>query len=176
MFKSGIAFHSVDGEIFLHNGSIEVADLEVEGSTSGFQFSGVADVTSETLEGNLVVTLPVANNLPWIVALTAGFPVAAGVFVVSKLFQKQVNRFSSGVYRVSGPWDDPQVKFDRIFDDSSAAKIRSEIQAVAKALEDPNAPLQLLQTLDPNAPLVLPQSIDPNTPSQFPAYDSPDNS
>ncbi len=153
MFKSGIAFHSVDGEVFLHAGSIEVANLEVEGSTSGFQFSGVADVRSESLEGNLVVTLPVANNLPWIVALTAGLPVAAGVFVVSKLFQKQVNRFSSGVYRVSGPWDDPEVTFERIFDDSSAAKIRSEIQAVAKALQDPNAPIELLRPIDPNAPM-----------------------
>jgi len=150
MFKSGIPFHSVDGEVFLQGGSIEVVDLEVEGSTSGFQFNGVADILSESLEGNLVVTLPVANNLPWIVALTAGLPIAAGVFVVSKVFQKQVNRFTSGVYRVSGSWDDPQVNFARIFDDSSAASIRSEIEAAARRLEDPNTPLELIQTIDPN--------------------------
>ncbi len=119
MFESGIPFHSVDGEIFFSGGEIEVANMDVDGSTSGFQFSGVADVAAETLEGNLAVTLPVASNLPWIVALTAGLPVAAGVFVVSKVFKKQVNRFSSGVYSVSGPWDDPQMKFIRIFDDSS---------------------------------------------------------
>ncbi|MBE9538041.1 MAG: hypothetical protein IMF06_03110 [Proteobacteria bacterium] len=166
MFKSGIAFHGVDGEFFLRDGSIEVANLEIEGSTSGFQFSGIADTESESLEGNLVVTLPVANNLPWIVALTAGLPVAAGVFVVSKVFQKQVNRFTSGVYRVSGPWDDPKVDFVKIFDDSAAASIRSEIEAVARQLDDPNTPLRLLHTIDPNNIVTAPgaAALDSSSP------------
>ena len=73
-----------------------------------------------TLDGELVVTLPVANNLPWVAALTAGLPVAAGVFVLSKLFENQVNRLTSLVYRTSGSWDNPQVTFDRVFDDSAA--------------------------------------------------------
>jgi uncharacterized protein YhdP len=152
MFKSGIPFHAVDGEVFLQDGSIEVANIEVEGSTGGFQFSGVADVRSESLDGNLVITLPVANNLPWIVALTAGLPVAAGVFVVSKVFEKQVNRLTSGVYRVSGSWDDPQVNFDRIFDDSSAARLKSEIRAISVQPVDPNTAVSVELPTDANSP------------------------
>ena len=30
-----------------------------------------------------------------------------------------MNRISSAVYSISGSWDDPQVKFDHIFDDTS---------------------------------------------------------
>ncbi len=162
MFESGIPFHSVDGEVFLDDGSIEVASLEVDGRTSGFQFSGVADAASETLDGQLAVTLPVANNLPWIVALTAGLPVAAGVFVVSKVFEKQVNRFSSGVYQVSGRWDDPKLDFIRIFDDN---------HTVSKELEREAAPDEgaLIRTLDPNSyafPLEsIPPRHDPNEPA-----------
>ena len=152
MFKSGIPFHGVEGEVFLQDGSIDVANIDVEGSTGGFQFSGVADVLSESLDGNLVITLPVANNLPWIVALTAGLPVAAGVFVVSKVFEKQVNRLTSGVYRVSGSWDDPQVTFERIFDDSSAASLKSEIRAVSVQLTDPNTPVEVELPGDANSP------------------------
>jgi uncharacterized protein YhdP len=152
MFTSGIPFHGLEGEIFLHDGSIEVANIEVEGSTGGFQFSGVADVRSESLDGNLVVTLPVANNLPWIVALTAGLPVAAGVYVVSKVFEKQVNKLTSGVYRVSGPWDDPQVNFVQIFDDTPTGK------SVAGGLSAANVG----QLLDPNTPQALRVPIDPN--------------
>ncbi len=182
LFKSGIAFHAVTGEVFVADGIIEVANMEVEGSSSGFSFSGTADVKSESLEGNLVVTLPVANNLPWIVALTAGLPVAAGVFVVSKVFQKQVNRFTSGVYRVSGPWDDPEVNFVRIFDDSSAASIRSEIEAFVRQLDDPNTPVMLYQLQDPNSPVPAlgPYVPDANTPApnaasrEVPAQDSPE--
>jgi uncharacterized protein (TIGR02099 family) len=118
MFESGIPFESVDGEIFFHAGTLEVARMDVKGSSS-FQFSGVSDVESQSLSGELVATLPVARNLPWIAALAASLPVAAGVFVVSKVFSKQMNRLSSAVYSISGSWNEPQVNFDHIFDNST---------------------------------------------------------
>jgi hypothetical protein len=90
--------------------------MDVEGSSS-FQFSGVSDVENQSLTGELIATLPVASNLPWIAALAAAsLPVAAGVFVVSKVFNSQMNRLSSAVYRVGGTWRDPEVTFDHIFD------------------------------------------------------------
>jgi uncharacterized protein YhdP len=94
--------------------------MDVVGGASGFRFNGVAEVESRSLDGELVVTLPVANNLPWVAALTAGLPVAAGVFVLSKLFENQFNRLTSAVYAASGTWDDPRVTFDRVFDDTDA--------------------------------------------------------
>lgn len=118
MFDSGIPFDKVKGEIYLRWGVIDVARMEVKGPSS-FAFSGISNVAEQTLDGELVATLPVANNLPWVAALTASLPIAAGVFVVSKVFQKQVNRLSSAVYEISGSWDDPEVKFDHIFDDTT---------------------------------------------------------
>jgi uncharacterized protein YhdP len=121
MFESGIPFDNVKGEIFLHKrtiedpGKIEVARMEVKGPSSFF-FSGVSNIEQRSLDGELVATLPVADNLPWVAALTAGLPVAAGVYVVSKLLQKQVDQLSSAVYSISGSWDDPQVEFAHIFD------------------------------------------------------------
>lgn len=123
VFSSGIPFHNIDGEVFFHGGQIEVARMEVEGRSSGFQFSGVSDVSTQSLEGELIATLPVANNLPWVAALAAGLPVAAGVFVVSKVFEKQMNRVSSAVYKIEGDWQEPQVNFDRIFDTSSTKSV-----------------------------------------------------
>jgi uncharacterized protein (TIGR02099 family) len=118
MFESGIPFDSVTGEVFLRGGTIEVAQMDVQGGSS-FQFSGVSDVAAQSLEGELVATLPVASNLPWVAALTASLPIAAGVYVMSKVFKKQMNRLSSAVYEIRGSWDDPQVKFDHIFDNTS---------------------------------------------------------
>jgi len=139
MFESGIPFDSVDGEVFMHGGTIEVARMDVKGGSS-FQFSGVSDVAAQSLEGELVATLPVANNLPWMAALAASLPVAAGVFVVSKVFNKQMNRLSSAVYSIDGTWDDPKVKFDHIFDDS---KRRTKSAGPADADEPPMpAPIQ----------------------------------
>lgn len=161
MFESGITFNALDGEILLRDGRIEVTRADVKGASSGFSFSGVSEIASRSLDGELVVTLPVASNLPWVAALAAGLPVAAGVFVVSKVFEKQVNRLSSGVYKVGGTWDEPEVTFDRIFDDESR-----------QAGRDPNdlATDRILELLDPDA--VAPGSAiepgDPNGVSQPP--------
>jgi uncharacterized protein YhdP len=127
MFESGIPFDSVEGEVFLHGGTIEVAGMEVKGPSSFF-FSGVADVERRSLNGELVATLPVADNLPWVAALAAGLPVAAGVYVVSKLLQKQVDQLSSAVYSISGSWDDPQVEFAHIFDSGDTREDVSQAQ------------------------------------------------
>ncbi len=120
MFKSGVPFDKVDGEVIFRGGTIDVARMDVDGGASSFQFSGVSEVASRSLDGELVVILPVASNLPWLAAFTAGLPVAAGVFVLSKLFENQVNRLTSAVYSATGTWDDPQVEFDRVFDDTEA--------------------------------------------------------
>ena len=152
MFESGIPFHGIEGEVFFHGGSIEVAKMDVTGRSSSFQFTGVSDVASESLDGDLIATLPVANNLPWVAALAMGLPVAAGVFVVSKVFEKQVNRFSSAIYKISGSWEDPEVNFERIFDTSSERKL-----IIPLGEEDPNTPVP--NTIDPN-------TADPNQATQ----------
>ena len=109
----------------MHSGTLEVNEIDVNGASSGFRFTGLVDLDNapepQTVDGELVVTLQVAKNLPWVAALAAGLPVAAGVFVVSKVFEKQVNRFSSGVYSITGNLDDPEVAFDRVFDDADGA-------------------------------------------------------
>lgn len=116
-FDAGIPFDSVKGEIDLRDGLLTVARMDVDGGSS-FKFSGVTDLRTKTLDGQLVATLPVANNLPWIVALVAGLPVAAGVFVVSQVFNKQMDRLSSAVYTIGGTWNDPDVSFDSIYDNT----------------------------------------------------------
>ncbi len=164
VFETGIAFDQMTGEAFFYPGSIELADLTVRGSSSAFAMSGVSDIASRSLDGELVATLPVANNLPWVAALAGGLPVAAGVFVVSKVFEKQVNRLSSGVYRIEGTWNAPEVTFDRIFDDEMrTAEGREPVLPIP---DDPNSPVVLLLPDDP-ALLAAPQAAplpDPNQP------------
>jgi uncharacterized protein (TIGR02099 family) len=142
VYKAGVPFDSIEGELFFNDGTIEVPSMDVRGRTSRFQFVGVADALDSTVEGELVATLPLASNLPWMFALVSGLPAAAGVYVISKLFNKQMDRFSSAVYSVSGPWSDPQVNFERIFDDSAKDDIiqtaeSAEAGEVAAETEEP---------------------------------------
>jgi uncharacterized protein YhdP len=72
-------------------------------------------LVNEQVDAQLVATLPVATNLPWVVALLGGVPAAAGVYLTSKLVEKQVDRLSSISYALSGSFDDVEVAVDRIF-------------------------------------------------------------
>ena len=166
MFESGIPFDSVEGDVFLRQGTIEVARMDVKGGSS-FQFSGVSDVESKSLNGELVATLPVAKNLPWIAALAASLPVAAGVFIVSKVFDKQMNRLSSAIYTIDGSWNDPQVNFDRIFDNTASA---SNTGVTERAVENGSASSDAIVEEEPSteesrggdeAPAALPDLAQP---------------
>jgi len=79
----------------------------------------------------LVVTLPLVDNIPWVAALAGGLPVAAGTYLLSKVFEDQVNQLSSGVYAVSGDLDNPEVAFERVFDAKSQLP-----QAADQVVED----------------------------------------
>lgn len=122
MFETGIPFDTADAELYLQGGKIRIDDLAIDGAAGAFVFQGVSDLARGEVDGELVVTLPVANNLPWVAALAGGPAVAAGVFVVSKMFEKQVNRMSSAVYAVSGSIDAPRVEFTRLFDDELSSR------------------------------------------------------
>ncbi len=117
LYKKGISFDRFDGSFALNGGLIELTQpLTVNGPSSRFRLAGVLDLNSEQVDMQMTATLPLAGNLPWIAALTGGLPVAAGVFVASKVFGDQVDRFSSAVYTISGSWRDPQVAMSHIFD------------------------------------------------------------
>jgi uncharacterized protein (TIGR02099 family) len=138
IFESGVPFDSIEGQVLFRSGQLEFPQIDVLGRSSRFQFVGLADVEQERIDGELVATLPVASNLPWVAALISGLPAAAGVYVVSKLFTKQMDRFSSAVYSLSGPWDDPAVEFERIFDDTAE---QQRVVADEAEQEDPTGGL-----------------------------------
>ncbi len=153
MFESGIPFDRAASEFRLRGGTLQIPALTLRGAASAFEFSGVTNLAASepSIEGELVVTLPVANNLPWVAALAGGLPVAAGVYVVSKVFEKQVKRMSSGVYEVSGPLGSPDVRLRRIFDDSASIPVDPNGERIVDPNASPGASTAPDDPPDPNA-------------------------
>ena len=116
MVVQNLAYNNLTGNISFDDGIAKLADpLKMKMPSGRMSMAGDFDLIGETVDAQLVATLPVATNLPWVVALMGGLPAAAGVYVTSKLVEKQVDRLSSISYKVSGPWDDVEVAVDRIF-------------------------------------------------------------
>lgn len=122
LYQSGMAFDRVRGEVvFEGDGKMLIAvPIQVEGPTSELQMAGRVNLREEDLNLTLVATLPVGNNLALIAALAGGLPAAAGVYLISKAFKKQVDRMASVSYRISGDWEEPDVRFDKLFDGDGA--------------------------------------------------------
>ena len=111
-----LAFNNLQGSIYLDQGNARMLEPLIVKMPSGrMSLAGDFDLLAETADAQLVVTLPVATNLPWVVALLGGIPAAAGVYITSKLVSKQVDRLSSISYKINGLWDDLEVSVDKIF-------------------------------------------------------------
>jgi len=118
VFKKGIYFDRMRGGLALADGQLTLSSpLDVHGPSSRFQMTGAINLLNDVPDLRLVATLPVGSNLPWVAALVGGLPAAAGVYVVSKVFEEQMNSFSSAVYEISGTIQDPELTFKNIFDD-----------------------------------------------------------
>ncbi len=104
------------GDISLKSGIASLdTPLKMIMPSGRMSLSGDIDVLNESADATLIATLPVATNLPWVVALMGSVPAAAGVFITSKIVEKQMNRLSSIRYSMQGEWDDLEVKAQEIF-------------------------------------------------------------
>lgn len=115
--NGGVRYDKVLGEMTFTEGRMDIVDsIEIEGPSSEFSISGGANLLSRDIDLSLVAVLPLTGNISLITAATANLPAAVGVYVVSKLFKKQFDRLSSVVYHITGPWDEPVIEFNRLFD------------------------------------------------------------
>ena len=126
----GLSYDKVEGQFDFADGNMYLKKpLVVKSSSSKINLAGTIDLVEEEIDGELVVTLPVAGNAAAIAGLVAGLPAAIGVYVFGKLFKKQVDKLSSLSYNVSGNWDDPKIKFNQVFDDEAANRKADSLES-----------------------------------------------
>ena len=123
LYKSGLAYDSINGKVRFNQGTMVFEEpLIVSTPSSGMQMAGSIDLRNETINTRLVATLPVAGNMTFYAALATGLPAAAGVYLISKLFKKQVDQATSVSYTIKGSWDDPKMRFNRLFESEKSLR------------------------------------------------------
>lgn len=123
LYKSGLAYDTINGKMRFNQGVLIFEEpLVVRTPSSGMQMAGSIDLRNETLNTRLVATLPVAGNMTFYAALATGLPAAAGIYIVSKLFKKQVDQATSVSYTIKGSWDEPKMRFNRLFESEKSLR------------------------------------------------------
>jgi len=110
LLESGIAFDRVAASYFLQDGvATSQEPLKLEGSSTSVEMSGTIDLTNESLQQKMFVSIPLTSNAP-LAALLLATPQVAGIaFVVDKLLGKQLAKLTALRYNISGPWDNPKI-------------------------------------------------------------------
>ena len=78
----------------------------------------------ETIDADVLVNLPLGQNVSMVAGILGAWPIAITTYVASVLFRDQLENFTTVLYRLEGPWDDPQAGFE------------SDNEAVEEAMEE----------------------------------------
>ncbi len=116
MSGKGLSYDKVSGRVTILNGLGTLKEpLKVDGSATKFEMTGNIDFIDETLEQDLIVTLPVAETLPF-AAVLAGAPQLGGtIYIAQKVLGNLFDKFTRARYSVTGAWDNPKIELKRVF-------------------------------------------------------------
>lgn len=143
LYTSGLAYDQISGKVNFDSGAMTFSEpLMVKTPSSRLQMAGKLDLANEKINTRLVATLPVVGNFTFFTALVTGLPAAAGIYLVSKLFKKQVDQATSISYKIEGDWSNPVMSFDRLFESEdalieNASKTESKKTNSTKTLNPP---------------------------------------
>jgi uncharacterized protein (TIGR02099 family) len=108
--EKGLAFDTVRGDFELRDGNAYTSNLLLRGPAAEIGIAGRTGLGSRDYDQTAVVTGNLGASLPVAGALAGGPVVGAAVLLFSQVFKEPLKGITRGYYRITGPWDDPQVE------------------------------------------------------------------
>lgn len=121
LLRRGLSYEQIYGSLKINDGIVDIVDrLQIIGPASLFQVSGQLDLAQQTIDGNLYITLPLSDNIPWMSGIAVlnnliNWQVAVGVFLFDQIFGDEVDSLTSAQYTLKGPWDGLEPRLNQVF-------------------------------------------------------------
>ncbi|MES2605546.1 MAG: YhdP family protein [Pseudomonadota bacterium] len=113
IFSKGYSFDSIDGFLTLTDGIVTTTTpLTIDGPSSDLSIEGEINLRDETIAADMQVQIPLGANVSMVAGLLGAWPIAVSAYLASKIFQNQVEDFTTVVYRLEGPWAQPTAGFE----------------------------------------------------------------
>lgn len=120
LFKKGYSFDSLKGAFDLNEGIVTIREsLVIDGPSAKFMVDGTANMNNKTLDQELIVVLPLSENISIAAAIVGAPQIGIPLYLLHKAFGNMFERFASARYLVKGDWDNPAVELVRVFDNKS---------------------------------------------------------
>ena len=106
----GLAFDTLSGTFRLTNGVAYTDNLTLRGSAAEIGLAGQTNLRERSYDQTAVVTGQLGASLGVAGALAAGPAVGAALLLFSQIFKEPLKGVTRGYYRITGSWDDPQIR------------------------------------------------------------------
>jgi uncharacterized protein YhdP len=106
----GLAFDTLRGSFRLNDGDVYTDNLTLRGSAAEIGLAGHTNLRDRTYDQTAVVTGQLGASLGVAGALAGGPVVGAALLLFSQVFKEPLQGATRGYYRITGSWDDPQVR------------------------------------------------------------------
>jgi uncharacterized protein YhdP len=106
----GLAFDKLHGNFRLSDGDAYTDNLTLRGSAAEIGLAGHTNLRDRTYDQTAVVTGQLGASLGVAGALAGGPVVGAALLLFSQVFKEPLKGVTRGYYRITGSWDDPQVR------------------------------------------------------------------
>ncbi|MGQ0383128.1 MAG: YhdP family protein [Gammaproteobacteria bacterium] len=106
----GLAFDAMTGSFQLTDGEAYTDNLTLRGSAAEIGLAGRTSLRHRTYDQTAVVTGQLGASLGVAGALAGGPAVGAALLLFSQIFKQPLKGATRGYYRITGTWDEPQVK------------------------------------------------------------------
>jgi uncharacterized protein (TIGR02099 family) len=106
----GLAFDTLRGNFRLDDGDVYTDNLTLRGSAAEIGLAGHTNLRNRTYDQTAVVTGQLGASLGVAGALAGGPVIGAALLLFSQVFKEPLQGVTRGYYRITGSWDDPQVR------------------------------------------------------------------
>ncbi len=106
----GLSFDTMRGTFRLTDGEAYTDNLTLRGSAAEIGLAGRTSLRDQTYDQTAVVTGQIGASLGVAGALAGGPAVGAAMLLFSRIFKGPLQGVTRGYYRITGSWDDPQVR------------------------------------------------------------------
>ncbi len=112
IFKKGLAFDTIEGDLRFEDSNVYTDNLRMEGPSAKIAIQGRTGLVAKDYDQIVKVNPEISAGLPVAGALLGGPILGAAVLVAEKLGEQlgqDIDKLVTLEYRVTGPWDDPDI-------------------------------------------------------------------
>ena len=109
VFKKGFFFDEFGGDFQIANGEATTDNLKMKGRAADIGIIGTVQLVDREYDQTAVVSAQIGNTLPVVGAIAAGPIIGGGLFVLKEILKEPLREAGQVQYRITGPWENPQV-------------------------------------------------------------------